>query len=85
MLHMVAGRIFTCIDSIGGRIPDKGCASEPQKSEKLKICEKFVSFHSEAFNFSFSMFFQLVFTLAVTRRAGCSHPHSKSNTVSGKI
>ena len=85
MLHMIAGRIFTCIDSIGGKTRDKGCASEPQKSEKLKICEKFVFFRCEAFNFSFSMFFELVFILAVTRRAGCSHPHSKSNTVSEKI
>ena len=81
MLYMVARRIFRSIDFIKGKIPDKGCASEAEKSEKLKFFEKFIFFHSEALNFSCSMFFQVLFIFAVTRRAGWSHPHSKSNTV----
>ena len=64
---------------------EEDVASIVQKMKKIEFFEKFDFWSSEALNFTFGMFFQSLFTFAVTRRAGCSHLNSKSNTVSGKI
>ena len=53
--------------------------------KKIEFFEQIDFRSSEALNFTFGMIFQLLFTFAVTRRAGCSDLNSKSNTVSGQI
>ena len=55
-----------------------------EKKWKIWIFKKFDFFESWSLKFHFSKLFQLSFEFVVTRRAGWSHPTSKSNTVSGK-
>ena len=56
-----------------------------EKKWKIWIFKKFDFFESWSLKFHFSKLFQLSFEFVVTRRAGWSHPTSKSNTVSGKF
>ena len=76
MLYILAERIFTSIDFIEVENPDEDFTSEPEKMKNSKFLKISVFFCSEALNLTFAMFFQLLLIVAVTRRAGCSHPHS---------
>ena len=85
MLYIQAEKIFSSIDFIEVENRDEDFTLEPEKLKNSNFFEKIIFFRSEALNFTFATFFQLLFIFAVTRRAGCSHLNSKSNTVSGKI
>ena len=61
MLYMLAGRIFTSIDFIEVKNADKGFASEPKKTDKLKILKKIDFVSSRAFEFTFSIHFHFLF------------------------
>ena len=54
------------------------------KNEKSEIFWKIWFFDLRSLEFHFSKLFHYLFIFLMTRRAGCSHLHSKSNTVSGK-
>ena len=57
---------------------------EAQKIKKFDFSENLHFSSSEAFSLSLKCFFHHSFMFSVTRRAGWSHPNSKSNTVAGK-
>ena len=55
-----------------------------EKNDKSENFWKIRFFGFGAFKFTFSIHFLSLFIFVVTRRAGWSHPNSKSNTVTGK-
>ena len=85
MLYMLAGRIFTSIDFIEVENANKAFTSEAKKSDEFENFLKIQILSKKSLKFTFSIHFHYSFTFLVTRRAGWSHPNSKSNTVAGKI
>ena len=76
------------IDFIGVKSGDEGSTSKAKKLWKVKFCKKssFSNFRMKnQVKIDKKSIFSNNFLFTVTRRAGWSHPTSKSNTVLGKI